>query len=106
MWYLSGICDNDGELVNILPSADIDDKPIAKDPLIKKLHDRGDLVRSSEDNAPPNPYDRLLVDMYMSADLLIPNGRVGKDKGIGNFMRVDTTGRSIVDYMIVSPLCV
>ena len=29
--------------------------------------------------------------------------RVGKDKGIGNFTRVDTTGRSIVDYMVVSP---
>ena len=41
--------------------------------------------------------------MCKSAGLLILNGRVGKDKGIGNFTRVDTTGRSIVDYMVVSP---
>ena len=41
--------------------------------------------------------------MCKSAGLLILNGRAGKDKGIGNFTRVDTTGRSIVDYMVVSP---
>ena len=94
---------SDGGLVNILPSADIDPKSIANDLLIQKLHDRGDMVRSSKDNAPPNQYGRSLVDMCKSAGLLILNGRTGKDKGIGNFTRVDTTGRSIVDYMVVSP---
>ena len=38
-----------------------------------------------------------------SSGLLILNGRVGKNKGIGNFTRVDTTGRSKVDNMVVSP---
>ena len=60
---------SDGGLVNILPSANIDPKSIANDLLIQKLHDRGDLVRSSKDNAPPNQYGRLLVDMCKSAGL-------------------------------------
>ena len=35
--------------------------------------------------------------------MLIFNGRFGKDKGIGDFTRDDTTGRSVVDYVLGTP---
>ena len=31
------------------------------------------------------------------------NGRLGNDKGIGELTRVDTTGCSVVDYMLCNP---
>ena len=97
------ICGSNGGLVNILPRTDIDLKSITNDPFIKKLNVHGDLVGSYKDNAPPTPYGRLLIDMCKSAGLLILNGRVGKDKGIGNFTWEYTTGRSTVDYVVLSP---
>ena len=35
--------------------------------------------------------------------LLYLNGRLGSDRGIGAFTRIDTTGTSVVDYIIGSP---
>ena len=35
--------------------------------------------------------------------LFIANGRVGADKGIGANTHIDTTGKSVVDYVITIP---
>ena len=37
-------------------------------------------------------------------DMLIFNGRIGDDHGVGQFTRDDTTGRSVVDYAIGTPV--
>ena len=50
-----------------------------------------------------NKHGIQLIELCKAVGLLIINGRVGKDKGIGGFTRVDTTGRSTVDYMICNP---
>ena len=39
-----------------------------------------------------------------ATDLLIFNGRLSPDLGVGEFTRDDTTGRSVVDYAIGSPV--
>ena len=31
------------------------------------------------------------------------NGRVGDDQGVGGFTRIDTTGKSVVDYLLTTP---
>ena len=33
---------------------------------------------------------------------MILNGRVGSDKGVGDYTRTDTTGNSVVDYVITT----
>ena len=49
-----------------------------------------------------NARGRDILDICKSSGLLIMNGRLYGDEGIGNFTRVGTTGSSVVDYVIVS----
>ena len=71
--------------------------------LIREMAENGNLKRFSKDEARTNRHGNQLIELCKSIGLLIINGRVGQDKGIGNFTRVDTTGRSTVDYMICNP---
>ena len=51
-----------------------------------------------------NSYGRELIDICKSLNMFIVNGRIGKDSGVGSFTRSDTTGSSVVDYLLCSTL--
>ena len=55
------------------------------------------LNRFSQDKSLVNTHGRRLIDL---CSLLILNGRLGSDIGVGAYTRVDTTGKRVVDYMI------
>ena len=54
------------------------------------------------DKSKPNDYGMQLLDLCKSANLIILNGRVGSDKGVGEYTRMETTGNSVVDYVITT----
>ena len=54
-------------------------------------------------NARPNHYEKQLLSFCKTSNLFITNGRVGDDWGIGGFTRIDTTGKSVVDYLLTTP---
>ena len=58
------------------------------------------LQRYSHDKASVNKNGQNLLNMCISSNLFIANGRLGLDKNIGEFTRIDTTGKSVVDYLI------
>lgn len=57
--------------------------------------------RSSQDNT-INANGRKLLDFCKLNRLRIANGRVGADKGVGKYTYVGATGKSVIDYVIVS----
>ena len=71
--------------------------------MIENMHRNGRLARKSKDKEVDNKHGTQLLDLCKSTGMLILNGRMGRDKGIGEFTRDDTTGRSVVDYMIGTP---
>ena len=62
----------------------------------------GTLKRYSQDKT-VNNRGKELLDRCHVCELIILNGRRGKDTGIGNFTRIDTPGKSVVDYVLCSP---
>ena len=60
---------------------------------------KANIVRVSRDKC-VNSYGRELLALCKSSDLIILNGRFDQDKHIGSYTRVDTTGNSVVDYLI------
>ena len=60
-----------------------------------------ELVRSNLDHF-VNHYGKELLNMCISCNLRIVNGRIGKDKNIGSFTCYTTQGCSVVDYFAVS----
>ena len=61
------------------------------------------LTRYSNDESRVNRHGTHLLELCKAVGMLIINGRLGRDNGIGDFTRVDTTGCSTVDYMICNP---
>ena len=61
------------------------------------------LERYSKDTSRINKNGANLLELYQTVSLLMINGRLGSDKGIGEFTQVGTTGCSTVDYMLCSP---
>ena len=72
--------------------------------LIEKMYADNILVRKSKDASTINKHGRELLGLCKSTGLLIFNGRLGQDRGIGEYTRDDTTGWSVVDYVIGTPL--
>ena len=68
------------------------------------MHEMGKLTRYSKDTAPVNKHGTKLLELCKATDLLIFNGRLSPDLGVREFTRDDTTGRSVVDYAIGSPV--
>ena len=66
------------------------------------LNERGLLGSSSMDTRKIDKHGRDLLDLCKSTNMVILNGRIGLDKGIGHFTRVDTTDCSVVDYLLSS----
>ena len=71
--------------------------------LLRNMLVNGELIGYSEDKGRVNKHGAQLIELCKTIGLLILNGRVGNDKGIGELTRVDTTGCSTVDYMICNP---
>ena len=103
-YMIHGISGNNGDLKHLLLPNDIDRTANVKDEMIIEMHSLNLLNRSySEDKSPINSHGRRLIELCITCRLLIINGKLGSDKGIGAFTRIDTTGMSVVDYMIGSP---
>ena len=66
---------------------------MAKNPLERFLQDQW-----NEDN-----YGKMLLELCKAADMLILNGKLGADKGIGRCTRMADNSASVVDYDIVTP---
>ena len=71
--------------------------------LISVLWQRNVLTRASKDKTIINRHGIHLLELCKSTGMLILNGRLGRDKDIGEFTRDDTTGKSVVDYVISTP---
>ena len=63
----------------------------------------GALYRISKDTGRPNSYGKQLLSFCKSTNFFIVNGRIGRDKGVGEYTLIDTTGKSVVDYLLSSP---
>ena len=65
--------------------------------------ERNDIIARHSMDKITNKRGKELLDLCRACGLLIINGRVGKDKGIGKFTRIESTRKSVVDYMICTP---
>ena len=59
--------------------------------------------RYSMDKAHINDRGNHLLELCKFTGLVIFNGKLGADKGTGEYTRVDTTGCSVIDYFVGSP---
>ena len=91
---------SNGDLSLLLPDNDI--THTFKDAMIGKLYSRHMLTRYSQDGV-VNAHGKRLLETCISSGLLIMNGRLGYDSGLGGYTRIDSTGKSVVDYMLCSP---
>ena len=89
---------SNGDLDNLVP---YDSKQSLE--IIFDMHCKQQLQRHSVDRKPLNSHGSNLIDLCKSLGLLIVNGRLGEDKGAGGYTRIDTTGCSVVDYVIANP---
>ena len=71
--------------------------------LINCMYEDHRLDRFSEDMRPMNNNGRLLLDVCKISGLIIVNGRLGDDKGIGRATRVMGDHSTVVDYVIATP---
>ena len=81
---------------------ELPDDNLTSDHEIRCMFEQGMLTRFSEDSH-VNNHGKKLLDLCKTTRLLIINGRLGSDKGIGKYTQSDTTGCSVVDYAICSP---
>ena len=86
------------ELSNLLQQANIEQ--CAK---IRDMYAKGLLNRCSKDKSTPNGHGKQLIAFCKTTNMLMLNGRCGSDAGVGMFTRSDTTGDSVVDYVLCSP---
>ena len=91
------LCGNDGNLP-IFETANN-----KQSVLLRKMAENSELDRFSKDTVRANKHGVNLLEFCKTVGLLIINGRLGSDKGVGELTRVDTTGCSVVDYMICNP---
>ena len=59
--------------------------------------------RYSMDKSHINRHGSQLIELCKSVGIVIFYGRIGTDKGVGEYTRVDATDCSVADYMIGSP---
>ena len=90
---------SDGDLSNLVHkmTSDYD--------MIQELYNSNALNRVSEDvNRRVNNQGKRLIDLCKSVGVIMVNGRVGADKGVGKYTRIDSCGhKSVVDYILCSP---
>ena len=89
---------SNGDLDQLLPYDCLESYPLRE-----QMQGSGVSNRFSRDKATVNNHGLRLINLCKTAGILIFNGRIGKDKGIGDFTRDDTTGSSVVDYVLGTP---
>ena len=65
--------------------------------------EKNPLERFSQDRRNVDNYGKLLLKLCKAVGMLILNGRLGADKGIGRYTRMADNSASVVDYVIVTP---
>ena len=93
------VCGSDGDFEILIPN-----RISESCQTISAMHEMGKLTRYSMDTAPINKHGTKLPEICKATDLLNFNGRLSPDLGVGEFTRDDTTGRSVVNYAIGSPV--
>ena len=88
--YIPEVKGSMGELCNLIEH-DSD--------IVRLLTETGNLHRNSKDTQ-VNNYGTKLIDLCKSTGLVMINGRIGSDRGIGGFTRIAETGCSVVDYAL------
>ena len=91
---------SDGDLATLLPD---NNQRYANKHFLEHLHMINNLKRVSKDAATPNIYRNHLLNFWKSNNFFILNGCIGQDKGVDDYTRVDTTGSSVVDYLLATP---
>ena len=81
---------SNGELSNLL-LLECDDTST----LVEYMYHNNMLIRHSKDKAVINRHGHDLINLCKDTGMLILNGRLGDDKGVGDYTREDTTGRSV-----------
>ena len=59
--------------------------------------------RVSQDKRPLNNNGKRLIEFCKCSSLIILNGRVGEDAGIGKYTHINSNSSGVLDYMICSP---
>ena len=67
-------------------------------------HQQNSITRASRDNC-LNESGKRLLDLCKATNLRILNGRLFKDKGIGEYTRSENNGNSFVDYILSDVEC-
>ena len=62
------------------------------------------LHRTSKDAQRPNKYGKQLLSFCQSTNVFLVNGRTGLDKGVDEPTLIDTTGKSVLDYLLATPV--
>ena len=60
-------------------------------------------MRSSLDRRPLNNHGICLLELCKNTELVILNGRIGEDKGIGRYTSFNNKSNGVLDYMLTSP---
>jgi exonuclease III len=66
----------------------------------KEFPDHFNIERVSQDMKTVNEYGKKLIEMCKACNMRILNGRSFQDKVVGKLTRVETTGCSVVDYLV------
>ena len=74
---------------------------IEQDPLLF-FFDKHDLLERINKDGYTNNNGNKLIELCKMSDLKIANGRMGKDRGIGNYTCHTTNGKSTIDFAILS----
>ena len=56
--------------------------------------------RTSCDKKAPDEYGHKLIDLCKTCSLRIVNGRVGSDKGVGNYTSINKRSQNVVYYVL------
>ena len=94
---------SDGELANILPN----DDGGKRSQQVKKLREKHELTRYSDDKRPNSSRGKQLNDLSKPSGLLIANGWLGSDICVQKFARYEMSPNEIyggvVDYVLTTP---
>ena len=74
---------------------------LEQDPLLF-FFDKHDLLERMNKDGYTNNNGNKLIELCKMSDLKIANGRMGKDRGIGNYTCHTTNGNSTIDFAILS----
>ena len=74
---------------------------LEQDPLLF-FFDKHDLLERINKDGYANNNGNKLIELCKMSDLKIANGRMGKDRGIGNYTCHTTNGNSTIDFAILS----